>query len=359
MMFKNVIVTGGAGFIGSALIRYLLSEYKLNILNIDKLTYAGNESTISNFVNFDNYFFSQTDICEKDKIHRLISEFKPDLIIHLAAESHVDRSIDESYDFIRTNIEGTYTLLQSSKDYWEKLQPEKKKDFRFLHVSTDEVYGDLPINDPPFTENSRYRPSSPYAASKASSDHFVRSWYRTYGFPILITNCSNNYGPYQFPEKLIPNVILSALSHRKIPVYGTGNQLRDWLYVEDHVRAIFTVACKAEPGETLNIGGNHELSNIEVVRFICDFLDLEIRDKPKNLKSFSQLITFVDDRPGHDFRYSINSSNIQNKYNWSSNIPFDIGIKKTINWYIENSHWWKPIVEKKYNLSRLGKLKNL
>ena len=347
----TILVTGGAGFIGSALVRFLIKETNHQVVNVDKLTYAGNTQSLIDIEGSSHYFFEKVDICNKSGIKKLFKRYKPDIVIHLAAESHVDRSIEKPDSFITTNIFGTYTLLEQSKEYWRSLPDSKKKSFIFHHVSTDEVYGDLPHPDeakgllPLFTEESPYLPSSPYSASKASSDHLVRAWYRTYDLPIIITNCSNNYGPYQFPEKLIPLMILNALEGKKLPIYGKGTQIRDWLYVEDHVRALFLIATQGKVGETYNIGGHNEKKNIEVVSLICEILDnlaLENSSLNKNFK-YKSLIEYVPDRPGHDRRYAIDSSKIKNNFNWKPRESFESGIYKTINWYIENITWCKKI----------------
>jgi len=345
----NIIVTGGAGFIGSALVRLLINETKHTVLNFDKLTYAGHLESLETISESNRYQFEKVDICDAEKIKRVFDEFQPDAIMHLAAESHVDRSIDGSAAFIRTNINGTHTLLEEAKTYWKKLSEDKKGAFRFLHVSTDEVYGSLG-DDGFFTEETPYDPRSPYSSSKASSDHLVRAWQHTFGLPTLITNCSNNYGPYQFPEKLIPVVILKALQGNEIPVYGTGENVRDWLYVDDHARALLTVVENGEPGETYNIGGHNEKQNMEVVHTICDTLN-ELVAKEKN---YRELITFVTDRPGHDFRYAIDASKIEKELDWTPEETFETGIKKTIQWYLDNMDWVEAVTGNNYNLERLG-----
>tara|TARA_B110000008_G_C16947072_1_gene554900 strand:+ start:108 stop:1181 length:1074 start_codon:yes stop_codon:yes gene_type:complete len=351
---KTILVTGGAGFIGSALIRYLISNTEYKVINVDKLTYSGNLESLKSIESSQNYFFEKIDICDGDSISNLLIKYQPEALIHLAAESHVDRSIDGPADFINTNIVGTYTLLQQTKDYWLSLEEAQKEKFRFLHVSTDEVFGDLGQNKGFFTEDHCYNPSSPYSASKASSDHLVRAWNRTYELPVMITNCSNNYGPYQFPEKLIPHVILSAIAGKSLPVYGDGKQIRDWLYVNDHVRALKNVLENGTIGETYNIGGNNEIQNIEVVNSICDILDELIPDRLNNLSSFKDLITFVKDRPGHDVRYAIDASKIKNNLNWEPNEDFTSGIRKTIEWYLANRSWSENIQDGSYKLERLG-----
>jgi dTDP-glucose 4,6-dehydratase len=351
---KTILVTGGAGFIGSELIRYLLSSSNQNVVNVDKLTYSGNLQSLESVEKNKRYHFEKLDICDENEIQRVLLEHKPDAIIHLAAESHVDRSIDGPLDFIQTNIVGTYTILEKSREYWHLLQGEKKDNFRFLHVSTDEVYGDLDGKDDFFTEETSYDPSSPYSASKASSDHLVRAWYKTYNFPVLITNCSNNYGPYQFPEKLIPHIILNAIQGKELPIYGDGKQIRDWLFVNDHVRALITVLNSGAIGQTYNIGGNNEIQNIDVVIKVCELLDELIPNELNGMSSFSDLITYVQDRPGHDVRYAIDASKIKNNLGWEPKENFLSGIRKTVQWYLENLSWSKSIQDGSYNLERIG-----
>jgi dTDP-glucose 4,6-dehydratase len=349
----NILVTGGAGFIGSALIRYILTAQNDSVFNVDKLTYAGNPDSLASISGDDRYHFEQADICDAAAIRRIINKFKPGAIMHLAAESHVDRSIDGPADFIETNIVGTYTLLEAAREFWEA--QGKPEDFRFHHVSTDEVYGDLEGDTDLFTEETSYKPSSPYSASKASSDHLVRAWQRTYGLPCLITNCSNNYGPYHFPEKLIPHMILNALSGKDLPVYGDGKQIRDWLYVEDHAEALYTVITKGQIGETYNIGGHNEKQNIEVVHTLCDLLEQLAADKkPAGVSSYKDLITFVTDRPGHDRRYAIDASKIEHELGWTPKETFETGLKKTVQWYLENEEWWQRVLSGDYKLQRLG-----
>ena len=353
---KTILVTGGAGFIGSAMVRHLIDRTNSTVINVDKLTYSGNLQSLESVKNNKNYFFENVDICNINDLDRVFNEYQPDVIVHLAAESHVDRSIDSPAKFIQTNVIGTFNLLESAKGYWKELKGHKKENFRFLHVSTDEVYGDLEGTSNFFTENTPYNPSSPYSASKASSDHLVRAWFRTFKIPVLITNCSNNYGPCQFPEKLIPHIILSAQRGEKLPVYGDGKQIRDWLYVEDHVRALLAVLMKGEPGHTYNIGGNNEIQNIDVVKRICTILDSKIPSQLNGLKSFSELISFVKDRPGHDQRYAIDASKIQTEIKWSPKENFDSGLEKTISWYLANQEWCSNVQNGNYKFIRLGEI---
>ena len=346
MTNKNILVTGGAGFIGSAVIRYLINETNSNVLNIDKLTYAGNLESLETVSNNPRYQFLHADICDKSAMTKAFQDFQPNIVMHLAAESHVDRSIDGPMDFIQTNIIGTYNLLEVARNYWQNLAEDKKSRFKFHHISTDEVYGDLEGTEDLFTEATSYSPSSPYSASKASSDHLVRAWHRTYGLPIVITNCSNNYGPYHFPEKLIPLVILNALDGKPLPVYGDGKQIRDWLYVEDHARALYLVATTAKVGETYNIGGHNEKQNIDVVKTICTILD-NINPRTDG-QSYTQQITFVKDRPGHDLRYAIDASKIQQELNWQPQETFESGIQKTVEWYLANEDWVNHVKSGEY-----------
>ena len=347
----KILITGGAGFIGSAVIRNIINNTADRVLNLDKLTYAGNLETLSDIEGNSRYEFVQGDICDRKILNEIFSRFKPNVVMHLAAESHVDRSIDGPSDFIQTNIFGTFSILESSRTYWLSLGD--KSDFRFHHISTDEVYGslgDLGF----FTELSSYDPSSPYSASKASSDHLVRAWNRTYGLPVLITNCSNNYGPYQFPEKLIPLAILNALEGKPIPIYGNGQQVRDWLHVNDHARALYEVVTKGHVGETYNIGGNNEKTNLNVVLKICEILDKLVPERPNNINKYSDLIDFVDDRPGHDQRYAIDASKIQSKLSFSPAETFESGLTDTINWYLNNPDWSLNILNGSYRRERLG-----
>lgn len=345
----KVIVTGGAGFIGSAVVRYLIEEGIAEVRVIDKLTYAANLHSLEAIAHHRAYSFSQIDICDRASLDRIFHEFAPDAVMHLAAESHVDRSIDGPGAFIHSNIVGTYTLLEAARHYWENL--EEGASFRFHHISTDEVYGSLEASDALFTEHTPYDPSSPYSASKAASDHLVRAWHRTYGLPVLVTNCSNNYGPYHFPEKLIPLVIINALEGKPLPVYGDGGQVRDWLYVEDHARALYQVLCRGTVGETYNIGGHNERTNLEVVRTLCHELDNLVTSKPNNITHFADLITFVADRPGHDRRYAIDASKIEQDLGWKPAETFESGIRKTVQWYLDNRHWWQSA---RHATGRLG-----
>ena len=364
----TILVTGGAGFIGSAVIRHIINDTSHKVINVDKLTYAGNLETLRSVADSSRYVFEKVDICDAVELERIFKSYKPDIIMHLAAESHVDRSISDPGAFIQTNIVGTYTLLHTALKYWTALDYDKKKNFRFHHVSTDEVYGDLPHPDdypaqpsdaifhnnneivisnlPKFKESTAYAPSSPYSASKASSDHLVRAWGRTYGLPVLVTNCSNNYGPFHYPEKLIPLIILNALEGKPLTVYGKGNQIRDWLYVEDHARALLLVARFGSIFETYNIGGNTEKRNIDVVTTICDLLEIIAPDKPQGLEKYKDLITFVPDRPGHDLRYAIDFSKITKDLDWTPSETFESGMKKTISWYIQNPDWCQIVKEK-------------
>lgn len=347
---KKILVTGGAGFIASALIRHFIETTDYQILNLDKLTYAGNLESLSEVSDSDNYQFVQGDICDFDLVSSLFNDFQPDAIMHLAAESHVDRSIDGPAEFIETNIVGTYNLLNCAKKYWHNLSEDRQSAFRFQHISTDEVYGSLG-DDGLFEETTPYDPRSPYSASKAASDHLVMAWFHTYGMPVLMTNCSNNYGPFHFPEKLIPLVILNALDGKELPVYGKGDNVRDWLYVDDHAKALALVLEKGVPGETYNVGGNNERTNLEVVETICDILD---DLSPKNAGIYRDQIIFVKDRPGHDKRYAIDATKLKTQLGWQPEENFDTGIRRTIQWYLDNRWWWGPIREAKYSGERLG-----
>ena len=351
-MMVKILVTGGAGFIGSAVIRHIIKNTEHHVLNIDKLTYAGNLESLISISDNPRYQFSETDICDHAAVEQLFSDFQPDIVMHLAAESHVDRSIDGPAAFITTNIVGTYTLLEVARKYWQNLDEGKKSKFKFHHISTDEVYGDLEGTTDLFTENTAYLPSSPYSASKASSDHLVRAWHRTYGFPVVVTNCSNNYGPYHFPEKLIPLVILNALDGKPLPVYGNGQQIRDWLFVEDHARALYRVATEGIVGETYNIGGHNEKQNIEVIKTICQILD-ELEPQ-LNGQSYEKLMTFVKDRPGHDLRYAIDASKIERELGWKPQESFETGIRKTVQWYLDNLEWCRRVQDGSYQRERLG-----
>jgi len=350
----KILVTGGAGFIGSAVVRHIINNTSTSVVNVDKLTYAGNIESIVEASNSGRYVFEKVDICNAIELTRIFSEHKPDAVMHLAAESHVDRSIDGPAAFIETNIVGTYTLLEATRAYWNTLDLNKKSAFRFHHISTDEVYGDLDGPEDLFTEETSYAPSSPYSASKASSDHLVRAWQRTYGLPTVITNCSNNYGPYHFPEKLIPLVILNALAGKTLPVYGDGQQIRDWLFVEDHARALYKVVTEGEVGETYNIGGHNEKANIDVVKTICQLLEELVPIKPDGVTKYQDLITYVTDRPGHDVRYAIDASKIERELNWKPEETFESGIRKTVEWYLDNKQWWSRVLDGSYAGERLG-----
>ncbi len=350
----KLLVTGGAGFIGSAVIRHIIENTSDSVVNVDKLTYAGNLESLTSVTNDDRYAFEQVDICNRAELERVFAEHKPDAVMHLAAESHVDRSIDGPAAFIETNIVGTYTILEVTRAYWSQLPDTEKQAFRFHHISTDEVYGDLEGTDDLFTETTSYEPSSPYSASKASSDHLVRAWLRTYGLPTIVTNCSNNYGPYHFPEKLIPLMILNAIDGKPLPVYGDGMQIRDWLYVEDHARALYKVVTEGEIGETYNIGGHNEKANIEVVKTICSLLEEFVPQKPEGVQQYQDLITYVTDRPGHDVRYAIDASKIERELGWTPEESFETGIRKTVEWYLNNKQWWSRVLDGSYSLERLG-----
>lgn len=349
----KILITGGAGFIGSALVRYLINETEHSVINVDKLTYAGNLESLKSIEANPRYSFEQIDICDAAKIEQLFQHHQPDAIMHLAAESHVDRSIDGPAAFIQANIIGTYTLLEAARKHWQALTDTKKQAFRFHHISTDEVYGALGETGL-FTEQTAYDPSSPYSASKASSDHLVRAWHRTYGLPVIVTNCSNNYGPFHFPEKLIPLVILNAIEGKPLPVYGKGDQIRDWLYVEDHARALYKVVTEGSVGQTYNIGGHNEKTNLEVVKTICRILDELKPNHPGNITRYEELITHVTDRPGHDKRYAIDAGKINKELDWMPQETFETGIRKTVQWYIDNQAWWQNVLDGSYRRERLG-----
>lgn len=351
----NILVTGGAGFIGSAVIRFLISQTHHNVANVDKLTYAGNLESLSDASTSRRYSFHQVDIVDYDAVEEVFRKFKPDRVMHLAAESHVDRSITGPSDFIQTNILGTYTLLEVARSYWNALSQEARKSFIFHHISTDEVFGSLG-EEGYFTETSNYDPSSPYSSSKASSDHLVRAWYRTYGLPVIVTNCSNNYGPYQFPEKLIPLMILNGIEGKRLPIYGKGNQVRDWLYVDDHAKALYTAVTQGTPGEIYNIGGHNEKTNLEVVTTLCGILDELRPDHPEGIDQYEQLITYVDDRPGHDQRYAIDASKIKRELGWVPEETFETGMRSTVEWYLNNSEWCARVLDGSYQRERLGLL---
>lgn len=351
----KILVTGGAGFIGSAVIRHLINDTGHQVVNLDKLTYAGNLESLATVSDDERYAFEHADICDRADLDRIFTQHQPDAVMHLAAESHVDRSIDGPGDFIQTNMVGTFTLLEATRTYWSQLAAPERAAFRFHHVSTDEVYGDLHGTEDLFTETTPYAPSSPYSASKAASDHLVRAWQRTYGLPTLVTNCSNNYGPFHFPEKLIPHIILNALHGKPLPVYGDGQQIRDWLYVEDHARALVKVISHGKVGETYNIGGHNEQKNLTVVHTICDLLEeLAPEQKGAGVASYRDLITFVKDRPGHDARYAIDAGKIEHELGWRPQETFESGMRKTVQWYLANEQWWQRVLSGAYQLERIG-----
>lgn len=351
---KRILVTGGAGFIGSAVVRHILTQTEDSVVIVDKLSYAGNLASLAPVADDPRFAFEQVDICDRAALDRVIAQYQPDAIMHLAAESHVDRSIDGPAAFIETNIVGTYQLLEAARHYWSVLDDARKAAFIFHHISTDEVFGDLHDSDALFTETTPYAPSSPYSASKASSDHLVRAWQRTWGLPVVITNCSNNYGPYHFPEKLIPLMIINALAGKPLPVYGNGGQIRDWLYVEDHARALYLVVTQGQPGETYNIGGHNERRNIDVVETICALLEELAPEKPAGISHYRDLITFVTDRPGHDLRYAIDASKIDRELGWRPQETFESGMRNTVSWFLTNESWWQNILNGSYKLERLG-----
>jgi dTDP-glucose 4,6-dehydratase len=350
----KILVTGGAGFIGSSVVRSIINQTKYDIVNLDKLTYAGNFDSLTDVASSQRYSLEQVDICDANALTRVLEQHQPDCVMHLAAESHVDRSIDGPSDFVDTNIVGTFNLLEAARHYYESLEEDKREQFRFHHISTDEVFGDLAGTDDLFTEQTPYSPSSPYSASKAASDHLVRAWGRTYCLPVIITNCSNNYGPYHFPEKLIPHVILNAIHGKPLPIYGDGSQIRDWLYVEDHAKALIKVVTEGVIGETYNIGGHNEKTNLEVVETICDLLEEIAPEKPVGVKNYRDLITFVKDRPGHDVRYAIDASKIERELGWVPEETFETGLRKTVQWYLDNHQWWERVLSGAYRLERLG-----
>ena len=341
----KILVTGGAGFIGSSVIRHIIENTDNEVVNVDCLTYAGNLESIPGAENCPRYAFEKVNICDIEEVIRVFAQHQPDAVMHLAAESHVDRSIEGPGAFIQTNVIGTFNMLDAARGYWSALPEDRKANFRFHHISTDEVYGDLEGTEDLFTETTPYAPSSPYSASKASSDHLVRAWGRTYGLPVIVTNCSNNYGPYHFPEKLIPHMILNALHGKALPVYGDGMQIRDWLFVEDHARALYKVVTEGVVGETYNIGGHNEQSNLHVVKTVCALLEELAPEKPEGVKKYEDLITFVKDRPGHDVRYAIDASKIDKELGWKPEETFESGLRKTISWYLSNEPWWKKLIK--------------
>ncbi|WP_304713273.1 dTDP-glucose 4,6-dehydratase [Neisseria viridiae] len=351
---KTILVTGGAGFIGSAVVRHIIRNTRDAVVNVDKLTYAGNLESLTEVADSPRYAFEQVDICDRAELDRVFAQHRPDAVMHLAAESHVDRAIGSAGEFIQTNIVGTFNLLEAARAYWQQMPSEKREAFRFHHISTDEVYGDLHGTDDLFTETTPYTPSNPYSASKAAADHLVRTWQRTYGLPAIISNCSNNYGPRQFPEKLIPLMILNALDGKPLPVYGDGMQIRDWLFVEDHARALYQVVTEGVVGETYNIGGHNEKANIEVVKTICALLEELVPEKPAGVARYEDLITFIPDRPGHDVRYAIDAAKISRELGWKPQETFESGLRKTVQWYLDNKTWWQNVLNGSYRLERLG-----
>lgn len=354
-MSLTFLITGGAGFIGSAVVRELQTSHtNSQIVILDALTYAGNLESIPELEQSQNVYFAHCDLRNAEHTHSVVNQYRPDIIMHLAAESHVDRSIDSPGEFMETNVMGTFHLLQAARELYQSKSDDEKASFRFHHISTDEVYGDLEGTDDLFTEETSYEPSSPYSASKAASDHLVRAWGRTFGLPVVVTNCSNNYGPYHFPEKLIPHMILNAISGKPLPVYGDGNQIRDWLYVEDHARALIKVATEAKEGETYNIGGHNEVKNLDVVNTICELLEELVPEKPEGVERYSDLIAFVKDRPGHDVRYAIDASKISRDLGWKPQETFETGLRKTVLWYLNNKEWWQRVLSGDYRLARLG-----
>ena len=350
----KILVTGGAGFIGSAVVRQLINTTTHSVVNLDKLTYAGNLDSLPGVIESGRYIHKGVDICDCEALTKIFEQYQPTCVMHLAAESHVDRSIDGPAEFIDTNITGTFNLLETARKYYSDLRIAEQRQFRFHHISTDEVFGDLEGTDDLFTEQTPYSPSSPYSASKAASDHLVRAWGRTYGLPVIITNCSNNYGPYHFPEKLIPHMILNAIRGKPLPIYGDGLQIRDWLYVEDHAKALIKVVTEGKIGDTYNIGGHNEKTNLEVVESICNLLEELAPDKPLGLHKYQDLITFVKDRPGHDARYAIDASKIERELGWVPEQTFDSGLRKTVKWYLYNTEWWERVLSGEYRLERLG-----